>query len=120
MSLLMSRRDLEFLLYEWLEVEKLTSRERYSDHSRETFDAAIALAETIATDHFAPHNKLADANEPTFDGERVHLIPEGAKALEIYFGSGLMTASLDEDLGGGQLPQVVSSVLMTWFQAANV
>jgi alkylation response protein AidB-like acyl-CoA dehydrogenase len=120
MSLLMSRRDLEFLLYEWLEVENLTSRPRYAEHSRETFDAALALAETIATEHFAPHNKLADANEPTFDGERVHLIPEVARALDVYFGSGLMTAGLDEELGGGQLPQVVSSALMTWFQAANV
>ncbi len=120
MSLLMSRRDLDFLLYEWLEVEKLTARDRYAEHSEETFDAALDLATTIATEHFAPHNKLADANEPTFDGERVHLIPEVAKALEVYFSSGLLTASMDEAVGGGQLPQVVSSALMTWFQAANV
>jgi alkylation response protein AidB-like acyl-CoA dehydrogenase len=120
MSLLMSRRDLEFVLYEWLDIESLTTRERYAEHSRETFDAALGLAETIATEHFAPHNKLADANEPIFDGDRVHLIPEVAKALEVYFGSGLMTASMDAEVGGGQLPQVVSSALMTWFQAANV
>jgi len=120
MSVLMSRRDLEFLLYEWLDVERLTARTRYADHSRETFDAALDLAASIATDHFAPHNKLADANEPTYDGERVHLIPEVAKALEVYFGSGLIAASMDEEVGGGQLPHVVASALMTWFQAANV
>jgi len=120
MSLLMSRRDLDFLLHEWLQVEALCARPRYADHSRETFDAALDLAESIATDHFAPHNKLADANEPTYDGERVHLIPEVAKALEVYFGSGLMAASMDEAVGGGQLPQVVSTAVMTWFQAANV
>jgi alkylation response protein AidB-like acyl-CoA dehydrogenase len=120
MSLLLSRRDLEFLLYEWLDVESLTARDRYADHSRETFDAALDLAETIATEHFAPHNKLADANEPTFDGERVHLIPEVAKALEVYFASGLMTATLDDEMGGGQLPQVVGGALLAWFQAANV
>ena len=120
MSLLMSRRDIEFLLYEWLDVEKLTARPRYADHSRETFDAALELASTIATEHFAPHNKLADANEPTFDGERVHLIPEVKAALEVYFESGLLAASMDEAIGGGQLPQVVSSALLTWFQAANV
>jgi alkylation response protein AidB-like acyl-CoA dehydrogenase len=120
MSLLMSRRDLEFLLYEWLDVEKLTSRARYADHSRETFDAALELAETIATEHFAPHNKLGDANEPTFDGERVHLIPEVAEALEVYFESGLLAAAMDEEVGGGQLPQVVSGALMAWFLAANV
>jgi alkylation response protein AidB-like acyl-CoA dehydrogenase len=120
MSLLMSRRDLEFLLYEWLDVEALTARPRYADHSRETFEAALGLAETIATDHFAPHNKLADAQEPTFDGEKVHMVPEVAAALEVYFGSGLLAATMDEAVGGGQLPQVVASALMTWFQAANV
>ncbi|MEZ0579054.1 acyl-CoA dehydrogenase [Nocardioides sp. MH1] len=120
MSVLMSRRDLEFLLYEWLAVERLTERERYAEHSRDTFDAALDLAAGIATEHFAPHNKLVDSHEPTFDGERVHLVPEVAKALDAYFASGLIAASMDEEVGGGQLPHVVASALMTWFQAANV
>ena len=33
-SKLLSRRDLSFLLYEWLNVESLTSIPRYADHSR--------------------------------------------------------------------------------------
>ena len=36
-----SRRDLDFLLYEWLRVDELTKRERFAEHSRETFDAAV-------------------------------------------------------------------------------
>ncbi len=44
-SLLLSRRDLEFLLYEWLDVEALTKRERFAEHSRETFDAVLDLSE---------------------------------------------------------------------------
>ncbi|CAA9403864.1 MAG: 3-methylmercaptopropionyl-CoA dehydrogenase (DmdC) [uncultured Pseudonocardia sp.] len=49
--MLLSRRDLEFLLYEWLDVELLTKRERYAEHSRETFDAVLDLAEQVATEH---------------------------------------------------------------------
>jgi len=63
-SLLLSRRDLSFLLYEWLNVESLTSIPRYADHSRETFDAALDTCERIATDLFAPHNKKNDQQEP--------------------------------------------------------
>jgi hypothetical protein len=33
-SKIISRRDLDFLLYEWLNAEALTSRARYADHSR--------------------------------------------------------------------------------------
>src|SRR4029450_13396334 len=67
-SLILSRRDLDFLLHEWLAVESLTKRPRFAEHSRETFDAVLDLAERIATDHFAPHNRKADENEPRMVG----------------------------------------------------
>ncbi|MGW8528900.1 acyl-CoA dehydrogenase [Nocardiopsis sp. NPDC055824] len=119
-STLLSARDLHFLLYEWLDTEALTARPRYSDHSRETFDAALELAERVATDHFAPHNKANDANEPRFDGERVHVIPEVRKALEVYAETGLAAAGMPASVGGAQIPQVVSSACGAYFQAANL
>ena len=120
MSLLLSRRDLDFLLHEWLEVTALTDRERYAEHSRETFDAVLDLSEQLASDHFAPHNRKADAQEPTFDGARVRMIPEVAEALRAFGASGLTGATMDEAVGGGQLPTVVANACFAWFQAANV
>ena len=119
-SVLLSRRDLEFLLYEWLDVEQLTSRERFAEHSRETFDDVLDLAEQIATEHFAPHNRASDTEEPVFDGERVHLIPEIGAALKVFADAGLLAGTLDEELGGLQLPAVVGQAVFGWFQAANV
>jgi len=75
-SLILARRDLDFLLYEWLRVETLTQYPRYADHSRETFDAVIDICERLANEQMAPHNKKNDQQEPHFDGERVHMIPE--------------------------------------------
>ncbi len=118
-SLVMSRRDLDFLLYEWLDAEGLTTRDRYAEHSRETFDAVLDLAQTVAERHFAPHNKRGDAEEPRFDGTRVHVIPEVKAALDVYTGSGFVGATFDEELGGMQLPHVVAAAAATWFQAAN-
>src|SRR3954468_24133301 len=119
-SQLLSRRDLEFLLYEWLDVELLTKRQRFADHSRETFDAVLDLSEQIATRHFATHNKKADAQEPTFDGERVTMIPEVAEALKVFAEAGLTGSAFDYELGGMQLPGVVAGACFAWFQAANV
>ena len=102
-SQLLSRRDLDFLLHEWLEVEQLTKRARYAEHSRETFDAVLDLSEQIATRDFAPHNKKNDANEPHFDGERVHLVPEVKAALEVFSEAGLIAGSMDHEVGGMQL-----------------
>lgn len=116
----LSRRDLDFLLYEWLNVESLTARTRFAEHSRETFDAVLDLSADMATKHFAPHNKKADAQEPRIgDDGKVEIIPEVKAALELFAKAGLIGSSFDEELGGMQLPVTVLRAAMAWFQAAN-
>ena len=119
-SLLLSRRDLEFLLHEWLEVQSLTARERYAEHSRQTFDAVLELAEQLATREFAPHNQRSDAEEPTFDGERVQIHEEVGRAVRAFADAGLVGAGMDAGVGGLQLPATVTQAVMAWFLAANV
>jgi alkylation response protein AidB-like acyl-CoA dehydrogenase len=119
-ELICSRRDLAFLLYEWLDVERLAQRPPYTEHSRETFDAALDTAERIATDLFAPHNRKSDLNEPILDGERVRLIPEVGQALRAFCDAGLMAAEHDEAMGGMQLPVVVAKACFAYFNGANV
>ncbi len=117
--MLLSRADIDFLLYDWLKVDTLVERERYADHSRETFDATLDLCEALATDHFAPHNKKADANEPRYENGRVVMIPEVAQALKRFGEAGLFAAYADYDLGGMQLPATVHSACFAFFKAAN-
>jgi alkylation response protein AidB-like acyl-CoA dehydrogenase len=119
-SKILSRRDLDFYLYEWLQVETLTARGRFADHSRETFDAALDGASQMAADLFAPHNKRNDQQEPHFDGETVHLIPEVKVALDAFSAAGFMAAGQDYALGGMQLPSVMEKALSAFFTAANV
>ncbi len=40
----------------------------------------LDLSEQVATKHFAPHNKKADAQEPRVEDGRVVLIPEVREA----------------------------------------
>lgn len=119
-SRILSRQDIDFLLYEWLDVEALTARPRFAEHSRETFDAVLDLCQRLATDKFATHNRAADRDEVQFDGERVHLIPETAEALQAFGQAGLMAAAQDYDLGGMQLPMTVDKAGFAWFLGANM
>ena len=96
-SKVLSRRDLDFLLYEWLGAESLTARERFAEHSRETFDAFLDVSQQIAERDFAPHNRAGDLNEPTFDGEKVTIIPEVRRALRVFAESGLLAAGMDAE-----------------------
>ena len=119
-SLILSRRDLDFLLYEWLDVLSLTQRERFTEHNRETFDAVLDLCERLATDEFATHNKKSDQHEPEFDGNSVSMIPEVGAALQAFCDAGLMAAGQDFELGGMQLPCVIEKAGFAWFKGANV
>lgn len=120
MSLLINRRDLAFLLYEFLDLEALAGRPRHAGQDRAVWDAVIDAAETLATDQFAPHAAKADEHEPTFDGERVHLIPEVKEALDAYVEAGFMGASFDTSVGGMQLPWTIAQACALYFNAANV
>jgi butyryl-CoA dehydrogenase len=119
-SLILNRRDIDFMLYEWLDAERLCDMPRYMDHSKETFDASLNLCEQMATLHFATHNKKNDANEPWFDGEHVHMIPEVKQALDLFSQAGLIAAGQDYEIGGMQLPTLVEKACFAWFLAANV
>ncbi|MEV0430024.1 acyl-CoA dehydrogenase [Micromonospora sp. NPDC050495] len=119
-STLLSRRDLAFLLYDWLDVTRLTDRPRYAEHSRDTFDAVLDLSAQVAAEHFATHNKAADATEPTVDGGRVRIIPQVKAALDVFAQTGLLSATMDEAVGGMQLPHAVAEACFAWFHAANV
>jgi alkylation response protein AidB-like acyl-CoA dehydrogenase len=119
-SKIINRRDLDFQLFEVLDTEALTARPRYAEHTRETFNAAIDTALEIAAEKFAPHYRKADENEPTFDGERVHMIPEVKEAVEALAGAGFIAAAQDYELGGMQLPVTVAQATLAVFKAANI
>jgi len=116
----LSRSDIDFLLYEWLDVPRLTERGQFAEHSRETFDAVLDLSADMAEKLFAPHNKKSDQNEPHVGADgKVEIIPEVGAALAEFSKAGLIAAGFDESLGGAQLPTVVSRAAMAFFQAAN-
>jgi butyryl-CoA dehydrogenase len=114
------RSTLDFLLYEWLEVSSLQQRERFSDHSRETFDAVLDTCERIAKEKYAPFNRVVDPEEPHFDGEKVILPQATHDAQKAYAASGMLSASQDYDIGGMQLPYTVEAAANSFFAMASV
>ena len=119
-ELLMSRRDLEFQLYEWLDVGTLTKANRYADHGRETYDAVLDACERLANEKFAPHYQKADRIGPQFDGERVTVIDEIGPALRAFAEAGLPAATQDYERGGMQLPTVIEKAAWSYLCAANI
>ncbi|WP_376692462.1 acyl-CoA dehydrogenase [Wenzhouxiangella sp. EGI_FJ10409] len=116
---LLDRRDLEFQLYEVLDTAGLCERERFREHDRDTFDAVIESADRLAREKFAPHNALADREEPRFIDGQVEMRPEVKEAIDAYAEAGFIAGRYDEALGGMQLPESVMTACSGFFVAAN-
>jgi alkylation response protein AidB-like acyl-CoA dehydrogenase len=114
------RPTVDFLLHDWLKVESLQSRERFTDHSRETFDAVLDTCERIAREKYAPFNRLVDTQEPHFDGEKVTLPQATHDAYKAYAESGMLSAAQDYEVGGMQLPYTVEAAANAFFAMASV
>ena len=112
-------RDLQFLLYDVLKTHELCERPRFDGHDRAGFDAVLGQAEALARDVFEPFAARLDAEEPTFDGERVTTIPELPTAIAAYVDAGFPAMSFPEAHGGLGLPFTVASAAGMLFTAAN-
>ena len=114
------RPTIDFLLYQWLQAQTLPERSRFTDHSRDTFDAVLDTCERIAREKYAPFNRMVDTQEPHFDGDKVTLPQCTHDANRAYADSGMLSAAQDYDVGGMQLPYTVEAAANSFFAAASV
>ena len=119
MSMIVNRRDLDFLMYEVFGLDDLLETERFGDYDRGTISAVFDTAEIIAETKYLSCAAKLDANEPSFDGKEVHIIPEVAEGLSAYAEAGLLSSGFDADVGGMQMPFMVSSAISGIFTCAN-
>jgi len=118
--MLIPRRDLDFQLYEVLDVAKLCGRPRYSDHDRAVFDGVIDAAYRIAEDRFLPFAAASDVAEPEFRDGAVWMVPETRLALDALREAGFIAAPFSAAQGGLQLPYTVSQACSAVFASAHV
>jgi alkylation response protein AidB-like acyl-CoA dehydrogenase len=114
------RTTIDFLLYDWLNVESLTRLSRFADHSHDTFREALDTCERIAGEQVAPFNRLVDTEEPRLEDGKV-IVPEpSVAATRAFADSGLLSAGQDYEWGGMQLPCVVETAGDIFFDKAGV
>ncbi|MBB5203695.1 butyryl-CoA dehydrogenase [Inhella inkyongensis] len=115
------RALLDVLLFEWLDVEALSTRPRFAEQGRSEWAAMLDAAERIARGVCAPANRACDEQEPRLDAAgRVQLPASTAKALQAYTQSGLSAATQDAEWGGLQLPCAVAMAANAFVSKASV
>ncbi|MBM4332368.1 MAG: acyl-CoA dehydrogenase [Deltaproteobacteria bacterium] len=114
-----SQRNLKFLLYEVFDTPALTQYPYYADHSRESFDMALETAMKIGKTLMKPKLSEMDKNPPEFVNGRVKVHPLVRTLMKECGEGGWIAAPFPFDLGGQQLPLMISGVCRFIFSAAN-
>jgi butyryl-CoA dehydrogenase len=102
-----SRRNLDFILYEVLDILSLAKEDYFSAHDAETMDMVLNIAEGIAEKIMRPVLIETDRNPPDLKDGKVKVHPAAADYFKAVCDSGILSACFDEKFGGQQLPRTV-------------
>jgi len=116
----LSREDVQFLLFDWLDVAQLCTHEPFTDHDSESICHVLDLGRQIAVEQLLPCYAELDRDEPVFDSGAVVLPAATGRAVRAIADSGLMWASFPSAHGGSDLPLTVFAAASAWLAAANI
>jgi len=114
-----SERNLKFLLYEVLDIESLTVYEYFADHNREIFDLVLDTALKMGRDLLRPYLREMDQNPPELIEGRVKVHPMVRTYMKESGEGGWIGAYAPYDLGGQQLPFMLTTACIFISGAAN-
>ncbi len=118
-SPLVDRRDVEFVLYEQLDLINLTTREMFSGYSRQEFEMILDQAHRFAENEMLPANAEGDTMGVSWNNGAVTLPTSFPRLLKMYGESGWVAACEEPEIGGQGLPFTVFTACNEMFHAAN-
>jgi alkylation response protein AidB-like acyl-CoA dehydrogenase len=117
---LLRDRDVDFLLYEVLDVPSLLELPVFADHTRETLDLFLGSTRRLARDVLFPAYRAMDQEPARFDGERVLVHPRMKAIYPRLVELGIVSAARPFEAGGQQLPFTVFTLATAYLMAANL
>jgi alkylation response protein AidB-like acyl-CoA dehydrogenase len=114
-----SERNLKFMLYEVFDVEAFTGYEYFQEHEREIFDMVLETALRIGKDLLQPALGEMDKNPPEFIDGKIKVHPVVRPFMKECGEGGWIAAGAPFELGGQQLPLMISAAFRFILSAAN-
>lgn len=113
------RRDVDFVLHEQLEVEKLSKHERFADFNKKTVDMIVSEARNLAIKELLPVQKPGDEEGCRLENGVV-TVPESFRKPYNLIREGEWIALCDDPEWGGQgMPEAVALAANSYFHGAN-
>lgn len=115
----LSRKNIDFLLYDVFDVEQLVRHDYYKEHNRKVFDMVVSAAIDMAKDLMWPVLEEMDLNQPELVDGKVRVHPKVKDILKECGEGGWISSSFSTEHGGAQFPLTIANISRFIFAAAN-
>ncbi|MCP4135334.1 MAG: acyl-CoA dehydrogenase [bacterium] len=118
---LVDSRDVRFVLFEMLEIDRILQYPEYADFDRDIFEETLNLAETISVEEFYPVDKEGDREGVKYNpATGTVAVPECYRApYAAITGAGFIGISESIDHGGMGMPLSLSVPCKEYFCSGN-
>ncbi|MGD9365790.1 MAG: acyl-CoA dehydrogenase [Desulfobacteraceae bacterium] len=112
------RRDVDFVLFEQLNVEELCENEQFEEFNRKTIEMVVSEARNLAVKEIYPTQQEGDSGCHFENG--VVTVPECYKRpWEMYLEGEWLALTEDPDFGGQGMPRIVAMAANDYLVGAN-
>jgi hypothetical protein len=118
-QVLTDRRDMDFVLYEQLEVEQLCKTEKYAEFNKKTFDLVLDEARNFAVKEILPTVREADETGARFENNQVFVPPCYHRSYEKFKEGEWIAMTEDPEVGGQGFPHVVAQAGLEYIIGAS-
>ena len=113
------RRDVDFVLHEQMQVEKLGETELFADFNKKTVDMIVSEARNLAIKEILPTRELGDQEGCQFDNGKVTVPESFHRAFELLKEGEWAAMTESPDWGGQGMPTTVSMAANDYLVGAN-
>jgi alkylation response protein AidB-like acyl-CoA dehydrogenase len=113
------RRDVDFVLHEQLEVEKLSAHEKFAEFNKKTIDLIVSEARNLAIKEIMPTQVIGDTQGVKLENGIVTTPDEFKRAYELYAEGEWLAMTEDPEWGGQGMPITLHLATSDYFNGAN-
>ncbi len=113
------RRDVDFVLFEQLNIDDVLEHEKYQEFDKKTIDLIVTEARNLAIKEILPTLTDGDKVGLKFKNGEVEYPESFRRAWELYKEGEWVSKTVDQELGGQGLPHIVAQSVMDYHLGAN-
>ena len=118
-QIIADRRDIDFVLYEQLNIEEILKYEKYNDLNKKLFDSVISEARKLSINEILPTNSEGDKEGVRFENGSVFVPECFHRPYRLMLDGEWTSINEDPEVGGQGLPNIINSAVLEYIWGAN-